>query len=144
MRYTLGPKDVLVGSLLLIVFGLGAASVANAQRTNAVSRGEWGGPGIAMTVDSNAVTVEFDCATGQIDRQLRAKRNGTFEATGTFTPNGPGPIRIDRQPSERRVIFRGKVSGKKMTLTLIDSNKGDVISTFTLTKGGSARLHRCL
>jgi hypothetical protein len=126
------------------MFAIAAVTgTAAAQRTKAISRGAWGGTGIAMTVDSDAVSVDFDCATGQINRQLRVKGNGTFEAVGTFTPNGPGPIRIDRQPSARAVIFKGKVSGKKMTLTLTDRKTGDLISTFTLTQGLSGRLHRC-
>ena len=127
----------------LAVALLAAAIGANGQRTTAVKQGAWGGTGMIMTVARAGATIQFDCATGSITKQLRMRKNGTFEAVGTFTRSGPGPVRIDRDPQASGVTYKGKVSGKKMTVTVTDAKTGEDLGTFPLIRGGSGRLHRC-
>lgn len=97
-----------------------------------------------FAVGAAGSTIEFDCATAEISKQLRKKRNGSFEAVGTLTRSGPGPIRIDRQPEPIPVKFSGKVSGKTMKVAVTNSATGEDLGTYTLTLGVAGRIRRCL
>jgi hypothetical protein len=112
-----------------------------AERTTPVAKGEWGGTGIAMTVTDGGATIQFDCANGTITEQLRMKRDGSFSAEGTLMRNGPGPIREGAQGMP--VIFKGKITGKAMTLQMTDAKNGDKLAEYSARQGQSARLHRC-
>jgi hypothetical protein len=127
----------LLPAVVILIGGHGTF----AQRTTPVSKGEWGGTGIAMTVTDGGASIQFDCASGSITKQLRMKRDGSFSAEGTLMRNGPGPIRADALG--RPVIFKGKVTGKAMTLQMTDAKSGDKLAEYTVQQGQSARLHRC-
>src|ERR1043165_5947606 len=131
-------------SLFAVATLLLFSAVAFSQRTTPVKVGLWGATGLNMNVTKTGATLGFDCADGEITKQLRMKRNGSFETAGTFTRSGPGPIRIDAQPQARSVIYKGKVTDKTMTLTVSDAATGEKITTQTLTFGQSGRIHRCL
>jgi hypothetical protein len=114
---------------------------ASAQRTKPVTRGDWGGSEVAMSVTENGATIQFDCANGTITKKLGTKRDGTFTAEGTYMRNGPGPIRVGQEGLA--VTFKGKVTGQVMKLTMTDVKTGEILGDYTVTKGQSTRLHRC-
>jgi hypothetical protein len=118
-----------------------AANAAVAQRTTPVPKGDWGGTGAQMSVSDAGASIDFDCASGSINKQLRMKRGGGFTAEGTFMRSGPGPIRIGDEG--RPVIYNGKVTGKVMTVRITDKKTGESVGEYTVTKGQPTRLHRC-
>src|SRR6266566_1134642 len=44
--------------------------------------GVWGGQGVAMDVEDNGATLEFDCAHGKISEKMVADNNGKFRVKG--------------------------------------------------------------
>src|SRR5436309_2532240 len=140
MKAAISPITVLATLVFAIFLMTGGIY---AQRTKAVSRGTWGGPSLNMTVTSTGATLQFDCADGEITKQLRMTKNGSFAALGTFMRSGPGPIRVDRQPEARSVTYKGKVKGKTMSLSITDTKTGEDLGTFKLGLGQSGRIHRC-
>jgi hypothetical protein len=133
----------LTKTLLPSVIVLAATYGANAQRTQPVAKGDWGGTGIAMTVTDTGGSIQFDCADGTITSELRMKNDGSFRAEGTLTRNGPGPVRTDQTPVGRAVIFKGKVNGKSMSITMTDAKTGERLGEYVATHGQEPRLHRC-
>jgi hypothetical protein len=130
------------GLALFLLAGL--TTMVEAQKTSAVSRGLWGGTGMNLTVAAAGATIELDCATVEIGKQLRMKRNGSFEAQGSMTRSGPGPIRIDHQPKPVPVVLKGTVSGKTIKVSVTDADSGEELGSYSLTKGVTGRLRRCL
>ncbi|MBV9242730.1 MAG: hypothetical protein JO314_12050 [Acidobacteria bacterium] len=135
-----GCVRILVVGISLTLFSL----VGYGQRTTPVKTGQWGTTGLNIAVAGTGATLEFDCATGEITSRLRAKRNGSFEAVGTFTRSGPGPVRMDQESQATQVRYKGKVSGKKMTLTITRVDTGESLGSYTLTLGQTGRIRRCL
>ncbi|MFL6374491.1 MAG: hypothetical protein ACJ73D_07500 [Pyrinomonadaceae bacterium] len=138
MKATTSLTRKLLVPAILIFAGVYACS---AQRTTAVSKGQWGAAGVVMDVTDAGASLDFDCANGTITKQLRVKRDGSFTAEGTWMRNGPGPIRADAQG--RAVTFKGKVKGKTMTLHITDAKTDETIADYTLVHGASVRLHHC-
>ena len=131
-------------ALLPAIVVLLGAVFSFGQRTKPVPTGDWGGTGIAMTITDSGGSIQFDCADGNITRQLRMKKDGSFAAAGTLTSNGPGPVRADRIPVGRPVMFKGKVEGKMIHLTMTDAKTGEKLGDYTAKHGQEPRLHRCL
>ena len=106
--------------------------------------GPWGGEHIALVVTDTGSTVELDCASGTITEPLALDAVGKFDATGTFTPGHGGPIRQGETSDSHPARYTGQVKGSMMTLTIVETDSGTNIGTFTLQRGVAARVFRCL
>ena len=128
--------------VLLAVGLLLIASMANAQQTQRIAMGVWGGQHITIDVGSRTATIEFDCAHGEIEGPLVVDGEGKFRLPGTFTRERGGPIRADDVPQPEPATYTGTIKGNRMTLTLKLSNEDDD-ETFTLEKGKQGDLFKC-
>lgn len=108
-----------------------------------IQLGAWGGPHIRLDVESNSATVNYDCAHGTITGPLTIDSKGRFTWKGTHQREGPGPIRVNRPPTDQAVIYTGTVNGKTMTLTVKFAQSGETIDTFTLQLGRAGRVFKC-
>ncbi|HYN82526.1 MAG TPA: hypothetical protein VES88_13570 [Gemmatimonadaceae bacterium] len=126
--------------LLLLV---GASATCGGSLTGPVSPGDWGGEHIGLVVAQNGATVEYDCASGTIDQPLMAAK-GRFTAVGTHTRGHGGPVREDEIPDKHPARYDGRIDGATMVLevTLIDS--GEKLGRYTLVRGRSPRVFKCL
>ncbi len=106
--------------------------------------GKWGGNGIAMVVGKRKATIEYPCATGDIDGQITLDRKGDFHASGYHTVAFPGPLRKDAPSNRSMVVFEGRVKGDSMTLKVIRKENNEVLGEFELKKDAPARIKRCL
>ena len=106
--------------------------------------GPWGGEHIALVVTDTGSTVEFDCASGTITEPLALGPIGKFDATGTFTPGHGGPILQGETPDSHPARYTGQVKGNTMTLTIVETDSGTNLGTFTLQRGVAARVFKCL
>lgn len=111
---------------------------------NAVAAGEWGGQHVGLTVTASGARIEFDCAHGSIGAKMSLDAEGRFNVMGTFVKERGGPVRIDEKPDSSPARYSGRVEGKKMTLTLTLTDSGEDLGTFTLTRGESPNLTKCL
>lgn len=107
-----------------------------------IPRGAWGGTHINMHVGEQSVTIEFDCAQGEISGPLQTDGEGKFQLRGTFTRERGGPVRADETRKGEPATYSGKITGNKMTLTmkLADSDEAE---TFTLEKDKEGELFKC-
>ena len=106
--------------------------------------GSWGGPHIRMDVGPRSANIAYDCANGTIDGPFTVDSKGRFSWRGTHTQEHGGPIRIDEQDNTQPVIYSGWIKGDTMTMTVKHANTNDVVDTFTLKRGGSGRVFKCL
>lgn len=130
-----------VTPLLLLLVSVSAA--CGGSLTGPVSPGDWGGEHIGLVVAQNGATVEYDCASGTIDQPLVAAR-GRFTAVGSHTRGHGGPAREDEIPDRHPARYDGRIDGETMVLevTLIDS--GEKLGSYTLVRGRSPRVLKCL
>ena len=129
---------VVIGFLLLVMVGL----VYSRMIMQRIPRGQWGGTHINMDVDEHSATIEFDCATGEINGPLKVDGEGKFQLPGTFTPERGGPVRADEKRQAQQAIYTGTIKGNTMTLTLKVSGT-DESETFTLEHNKPGDLFKC-
>jgi len=103
--------------------------------------GVWGGDHIVLTVEATSAHVEFDCAHGEIPVRLP---DGPFTVAGTFVREHGGPIRVDETADSHPALYVASMSGGVMTLTIRLAGGGELVGTFTLTRGSSGRVFKCL
>lgn len=108
-----------------------------------VAEGPWGGAHLRMQVNSDGASLEFDCANGQIGAPFETDSEGRFDLPGTYTREGPGPIRIGREPTARPARYAGRVVGERMTLSVRLEGSDKPLSDYTLTRGNEGRVVKC-
>lgn len=109
----------------------------------AVPASVWGADGIILNVEENGVTIQYECADGQIEQSLMMNEQGNFEANGIHSPQRGGPIRVDAKLARQPARYEGKISGDTMTLKVTLTETKEVIGEFTLERGKTPRMTRC-
>jgi hypothetical protein len=105
--------------------------------------GSWGGDGIRMMVADDSARLEFDCAHATIDQPFTIDGRGRFDLAGRYTAERGGPITEEELPS-RPARYRGAVSGDRLDLTIMLLQPDETLGTFTLIRGRTARIIKCL
>jgi hypothetical protein len=118
-----------------------AAGPGAASRLDRVPTGEWGGTHVRLTVVESGGTIEFDCAHGTLDEPLALDASGRFDVKGRFVGEG-GPTPKDEAASGSPARYRGESDGRLMSLE-VTLEGGESAGTFSLTRGGAARLFKC-
>ena len=137
-------RSVIGGFFFVVTLALTLSSVAGtrpAARRGAVATGTWGGQHIILEVTDKGADAEFDCAHGQITKQIMLDSHGHFDVTGTFTPEHGGPISRDEESTPAPVQYSGHVTGDTMEITI---TRGEAnFGTYTLTRGSHPMLTKC-
>lgn len=102
----------------------------------------WGGQHIGLVITVSGATVEYDCAEGEILEPIRLV-DGTFDALGLHYMGMGGPIGVDRV-HPRPARYRGSVKGNEMTMTVTLNDTQEKVGTYTLTRGASPHVVKCL
>ena len=139
-------------SVCIAFLGLAASGDSSSGLTNSaaigepVRVGEWGGAHIAMEVSASGVFLEFDCAYGRIDEPLQTDTDGRFEVRGVLMFEAGGPVASDQPPPKPHpALYRGRVDGEQMTLTVIlDAWGTKPFGTFQLRFNYRPELEKCL
>jgi hypothetical protein len=132
---------------LLIAIGTAAAWACSGPSTgpsSPVPTGVWGGDHVLMTVADAATNLELDCAHGNIPGAITIDARGQFDVAGTFVREHGGPIRVDEVLERRPAKYSGSVISTTMKLTIVVADSNDPIGTFTLERGSSGRVFKCL
>ena len=127
------------GGLLFCSVMLFAGLPAGAQDDSEL----WGGRDIRMEMTAQGATIEFDCGHGSILQPVKPNAAGEFSVAGTYTPERGGPIRKDNPPSDLPATYKGTISGDRMRLEILLSDKDRQPPPFTLTRGGAGKLMKC-
>ena len=106
--------------------------------------GRWGGDHVELVATDTGATLEYDCAHGAIAGRILTDESGRFTATGTHVREHGGPIREGEIPDAHPASYTGDVRGDRMTLTVRETDSGTVLGPFTLMRGVSGRLMKCL
>lgn len=104
----------------------------------------FGGEGVLLTIRDFGADLEWDCAAGRIEEAFETARDGSFELDGTHTPGMGGPIREDDPPRTEPARYAGRVSGSRMTLSVVLPESGVTLGPYDLRYRQEAVLRRCL
>jgi hypothetical protein len=132
---------LIIIALVLIV---SIAAAARSRKMQRVSEGVWGGPHANMQVGPTSATIEYDCANGTIAGPLSLDSKGHFSWRGTHNQEHHGPIRRDETSDAMAVIYTGSIKGDTMTMTIKKADSKETIETYTLKRGVSGRIHKCM
>lgn len=132
---------LIIISLTLLIVSSAAARPRKMQR---LSTGTWGGSHIRIEVGPRSAAIDYDCANGTIDGPFTLDSKGRFSWRGSHNREHGGPIRIDEKPNGRPAVYSGAVKGDTMTLTVKLADNNEVIETYTLKRGSSGRVFKCL
>jgi hypothetical protein len=122
---------------------LGALACLDPEVPEVVT-GDWGGEHLGMAATATGATLEYDCAEGLITEPIRPDSRGRFSATGLHFPGHGGPIRIGDPQEQHPARYDGTVGGITLRITVTLTDSGTVIGSFTLTRGGSPHVLKCL
>jgi hypothetical protein len=126
---------------MALVLAAVAAGCGTPSTPSLMPTGLWGGDHIALTVDDRSAHAELDCAHGDIPIRLP---DAPFTVAGTFVRERGGPIRVDETLDSHPAMYVASTSGSVMTLTIRLTDSGELVGTFTLTRGATGRIVKCL
>jgi hypothetical protein len=115
----------------------------NQKPRRQLTLGSWGGEHISLEVTGEGAIAEYDCAHGTISERIFLDRRGHFSISGTHIQEHGGPVREGQQSNSIPVVFTGRVTGKRMSLTVKRRDSGERIGFFTLVYGQEASLVKC-
>jgi hypothetical protein len=127
-------------SLFLI---LGLAGCMGPEIPTVVT-GEWGGEHLGLVVSGDGADLEYDCALGRISGEVRPDGNGRFSVLGVYFPGHGGPDPVPDPQTGRPARYDGSVRGDKMTLMVTLTDTGDFVGMFSLIRGASPHVLKCL
>lgn len=120
-----------------------AACSGTTAEPSPVAIGIWGGDHVTFTVGNSSNHLEFDCAHGDIPGVLSVN-HGEMAANGTFVREHGGPIRVDEPLDAHPALYSGTVNGSTMQLSIRLTDSGEMIGSFSLVRGASGRVVKCL
>lgn len=107
-------------------------------------RGKWGGNQVALEITDSGATIEYACAHGRITEKIAPDAEGKFEAKGVHVRERGGPVRLDEKDNEEPAVYRGSIKDETMTLSVELTKEKESAGTFSLTKGKTGRIRKCL
>lgn len=122
---------------------LGGCQAASGP-TDTPLTGSWGGQHIALELNSDGGTLEYDCAAGVISEPVRPDAAGRFSVRGAHTPGHGGPARQGEVTPALPAAYDGQVQGGRMTLRVRIASSETPMGPFTLERGAAPLLVRCL
>ena len=118
-------------------------NLSNTSSGGSDVNGLWGGQHISMEVTEEGATINYDCAHGRIVGKITPDRTGNFEAKGFHSLERPGPMR-EGEDNEQPALYHGSIHDETMTLTVEIAKTKEVVGNFTLTRGSSGRIRKCM
>jgi hypothetical protein len=109
-----------------------------------VPPGGWGGEHISLEISENGAQLEFDCAHSTIKQQITLNDKMYFDVEGIYVKESGGPQRPWERPDSHPVRYTGHIAGQTMTITVTLTDSNQKIGTFTLIRGQSPVLVKCL
>ncbi len=135
--------DAIVWLLALAAPAPEKQEASPAASKRAVMAGEWGGARAQMEITPDGARIELPCARGVITGPLEVDKSGRVDSSGSLIREGSGAGAETDAGSGEIARFRGKLSGKTLTLTVTLEGSAQDLGTFKLTHGRPARLSSC-
>ena len=134
---------IFAGGSLFALIVLSACEAARPSPGEPLT-GSWGGQHVALALTWEGGTLEYDCAAGAIDEAVRPDSSGRFSVHGTHTPGHGGPDRVGEEAPALPADYEGRVGGSRMTLSVRVLSSGLELGPFTLERGATPIITRCL
>ena len=131
---------------ILLLFGSGAcvgAMMAGADGDRLLA-GTWGGEHVALIVTDAGAHVEFDCAFGDISQPLTVDPDGRLAVDGVYVQERGGPVREGEEPVRKPARYSGRLSGQTLTFDVILIESNDTVGSFTVVRGATPRVRKCM
>ena len=129
--------------ILVLSIATAVASCGGNAATAPLARvldGQYGGEGIGLDVSPTGASLSFDCSAGRIDRPIALSRDGTFDVTGTFTPEGNA---FGASHAPRAEEYRGSATRDVVRLVMTDPATGDTSVTLVAVLGAPRFVAAC-
>lgn len=127
--------------LLFLLFGAGACLEPELPAPLA---GSWGGDHLGLVASPDGVTLEFDCATGLIPTAVVPDAAGRFSVAGFHSPGQGGPVHEDDDPVQIPARFDGVIRGDRLTISVTLTAWATTLGPYTLVRGATPRVFKCL
>jgi|SRR5918911_808350 hypothetical protein len=124
----------------------GGAAVSKgrgAAMSETLASGVWGGDHVRMEVGEGGVALEFDCASGEIEKPVALDGGGRFDVSGKYSVQHGGPVRRDEEANARPARYTGRVRGDTLTLKVTLADPAEDAGTYTLTRGSDGHVVKC-
>jgi hypothetical protein len=116
----------------------------HAKKMETVSVGRWGGNHIAIDVTSSGAQLDFDCAHATITEPIQLDANGNFNVPGLYAQEHGGPVRMGEDQDGKPAHFKGRITGKTLTLTITLDGSSEAVGSYTLEQGKFSRIRKCM
>lgn len=136
-------RSVRVGCVLACSVVTGAATCPT-EIPSRVPNGSWGGEHMALIVSDTGATIEYDCGAGTVTGPLMLDGSGNFDWRGVQYPGHGGPSRADEVPDAHPSRYTGRATSDQISIAVSVLDAAAPAQTFTLRRGATARLFRCL
>ena len=104
--------------------------------------GNWAGDRLLIRAGESGITVQGDCTRGKIDGPIIPGPDGNFHASGYFNAiNTASRSLAGIAPRDSPTRFDGRISGGRMTLTLVTDGKPP--KRYTLVRNARIAFARC-
>ena len=135
----------------MAALGIALATTACADAVAPNPVGVWGGAHVRLDVRHDVTpgiasggTVEFDCAHGSLAGWLDPDKSGRFDVLGVYVQDHGGPIRVDEPIFARPARYSGEINGSRMTLYVMRTDSAWSAGPFTLQRGATGPVFKCL
>ena len=108
-----------------------------------VMAGAWGGAHAQLEVTAEQTRIELECAYGLIPGPIEVDKGGRVDFSGSLIREGGGPGAETDAGAGEPARFRGRLSGKTLTLTVTLVGPAQDLGTFKVIHGRPARLGKC-
>jgi hypothetical protein len=129
-----------MASLLLL---LGSAACMEPEARSPIL-GDWGGEHLGLVATLEGAELEFDCAAGRIGAAIVPDAGGRFSVSGFHFPGHGGPIGIGPDTVKVAARYDGTVQGNRMTISVTLIDWAVTLGPYTLIRGASPRVFKCL
>ena len=110
---------------------------------NTLFIGSWGGQGISVSASDTQVTLNFNCASGTINKKV-VLTNNLFSEEGTYTQfSGNVPVNAN-SPEPQIVHYEGNLSVNNLSLTIKSQDGNTIIGKYIIVKNESGKIIRCM
>jgi hypothetical protein len=129
--------------LVLVAAASAGTRLPAAQETRVLPAGTWGGGGISMTVTTTGAHLEFDCASGDINRRIVLDGRDRFALDGVLIKEHGGGLRQGETPDRQAARYAAQLTDKTIVLDVTLAESGASFGHFTLTLDAPARVRKC-
>lgn len=124
---------VAAAGVAIMDAGLGATATGIA--------GQWGAPGVSLTIGPEESVLERSCGRVLVER-IRPDPAGRFVARARIEEYRPGPQQADADPALADGRVTGLLAGDVLTLTI--TSRGAPPERLRLERGRRGKVIRCL